>query len=46
VTLLADLPGMAEIKVNSKYLNVESTPLQIQIVENPEPNAYDLQLFK
>jgi hypothetical protein len=46
VTLLADLPGMAEIKVHNKYLNVDTTPLQMEIVENPGPNAYDLQFFK
>jgi hypothetical protein len=46
VTLLNDLPGMAEIKVHSKFLKPETTPLEIEIVDNPEPGRYDLQLFK
>ena len=46
VTLIADIPGMAEIKVNSKFLNPDTTPLAIEIVENPEPGRYDLQLTK
>src|SRR5262245_5085014 len=45
-TWIADLPGMAEIKVNSKFLNPATTPLAIEIVENPEPGRYDLQLTK
>jgi len=46
VTLINDLPGMAEIKVHSKYLRPETTPLEIEIVENPAPGAYDLQMTK
>ena len=46
MTLINDLPGMAEIKVHRKYLNPETTPLEIEIVENPKPGAYDLALTK
>ena len=44
VTLINDLPGMAEIKVHPKYLKPETTPLAIEIVDNPQPGAYDLKL--
>jgi hypothetical protein len=44
VTLINDLPGMAEIKVHSKYLSADTTPVEIKVVENPEPGAYDIQL--
>ena len=44
VTLLADMPGMAEIKVHSKFLSPDTSPLAIEIVENPDPGKYDLQL--
>jgi hypothetical protein len=46
VTLLTDLPGTPEIKVDKKYLRPETTPLQVEIVENPPPGKYDLQLTK
>ena len=46
VTLINDLPGMAEIKVHSKYLNPETTPLEVEIVEDPRPGAYDLALTR
>jgi hypothetical protein len=46
VTLLTDLPGTPEIKVDKKYLRPETTPLQVEIVENPKPGHYDLQLTK
>src|SRR5262245_41332218 len=45
VTLLADLPGMAEIKVDRKFLSPETTPLAIEIVEKPDAGKYDLEMF-
>jgi hypothetical protein len=44
VTLINDLPGMAEIKVHPKYLRPETTPVAIEIVEDPQPGAYDIKL--
>jgi hypothetical protein len=44
VTLLTNLPGEPEINVNPKYLDVNKTPLSVEIVENPQPGAYDLTL--
>jgi hypothetical protein len=39
------LPGPA-IDVNPLYLDPKTTPLEIEVVENPEPGAYDLKLTK
>jgi hypothetical protein len=44
VILLNDLPGTPIINVHSKYLSPETTPLSIEIVENPQPGAYDIKL--
>jgi hypothetical protein len=44
VTLLHDLPGMAEIKVHPRFLSPQTTPIEIEIVENPAPGAYDIKL--
>jgi hypothetical protein len=46
VTLVNDLPGTAEIKVNSKYLNPETTPPEVEIAEDPKPGAHDLEIKK
>jgi hypothetical protein len=37
-------PGQPAIQVNPKYLNAETTDLEIEVVENPQPGAYDLKL--
>ena len=41
-------PGMAPPKflTNSKYLSKETTDLLLEVVPDPKPNAYDLQLTK
>jgi len=44
VTLTNDLPGMPIIKVHKKYLRPETTPLAVEIVDDPQPGAYDLQM--
>jgi hypothetical protein len=44
VTLIADLPGTPIIKVHPKYLQPETTPVAIEIVDNPQPGAYDVKL--
>jgi hypothetical protein len=44
VTLINDLPGTPVIEVHSKYLRPETTPVAIEIVDNPEPGAYDVKL--
>jgi hypothetical protein len=46
VTLLTTLPGTPAITVNPKYLNVDTTPLSIEVVADPEPGHYDLKLDK
>jgi hypothetical protein len=46
VTLLTTLPGAPEIKVHSKYLDPDKTPLSIEVVADPAPGAYDLKLTK
>lgn len=35
-----------EINVNARYLKAETTPLSIEVVADPKPDAYDLQLTK
>ena len=32
------------INVHSKYLRPETTPVEIEIVDNPQPGAYDVKL--
>jgi hypothetical protein len=44
VTLTNNLPGQPIINVANKYLTPETTPVAIEIVDNPEPGAYDIQL--
>jgi hypothetical protein len=46
VTLMTDLPGMPEIKIHPKYLRPETSPLEIEIKDNPPPGHYDLQMTK
>jgi hypothetical protein len=36
----------APINVNEKYKNVETTPLSVEVKDNPEPGAYDFKLTK
>ena len=44
VTLINDLPGTPPINVHGKYLNPETTPVAIEIVEEPREGAYDVAL--
>ncbi|OWK40760.1 hypothetical protein FRUB_04652 [Fimbriiglobus ruber] len=37
-------PGQPAFKIDPKYLNPNRTPLTIEIVEHPQPGAYDLKL--
>jgi hypothetical protein len=39
-------PGPAVVDIDPVYLNVEKTPLAIEVVENPAPGAYDLKMTK
>jgi hypothetical protein len=34
------------INVNDKYMNVETTPLSVEVKDNPEPGAYDFKMTK
>jgi hypothetical protein len=36
----------AEVQVNDKFKNVETTPLSVEVKDNPEPGAYDFKLTK
>jgi hypothetical protein len=44
VTLMTDLPGMKEIPVHKKFLNPQTTPLEVEISDNAPPGSYDLAL--
>jgi hypothetical protein len=44
VTLINDMPGTPIINVHSKYLRPETSPVAIEIVDNPQPGAYDVKL--
>jgi hypothetical protein len=44
VTLVTDLPGTPIISVPGKYLNPDTTPVAIEIVDDPQPGAYDIKL--
>jgi hypothetical protein len=37
-------PGPAVVDINPKYLDPDQTPLEIEVVENPEPGRYDLKM--
>lgn len=39
-------PGQPALKIHPKFLDPQKTPLAIEVVENPEPGAYDLKLTK
>jgi hypothetical protein len=44
VTLTNDLPGMPYIPVHKKYLQPETTPVSVEIKDDPAPGAYDIKL--
>jgi hypothetical protein len=44
VTLMTDLPGQPKINVHPRFTDVNKTPLEVEVIENPEPGRYDLQL--
>ena len=50
VTLKANLPGMPQVfpgpvlDIDRKYLDAERTPLVVEVVEAPDPNAYNLNV--
>jgi len=44
VTLINDLPGMPIINVHNKYLQPGTTPVAIEIVDEPQPGDYDVEL--
>ena len=39
-------PGQPVLDIDAKYLNPDKTTLEIEIVENPAPGAYDLKVTK
>jgi hypothetical protein len=46
VTLITTLPGAPEITVDSRYLDPEKTPWTLEVVADPTPGAYDLNVTK
>jgi hypothetical protein len=38
--------AQADIQVNDKYKNADTTPLSVEVKDNPEPGAYDFKLTK
>ena len=36
----------AAIQVHDKYKNAETTPLSVEVKDNPEPGAYDIKMTK
>jgi hypothetical protein len=37
-------PGPAAVEVNPIYLDPDKTPLEVEVVDNPAPGAYDLKI--
>jgi hypothetical protein len=37
---------VAPVNVNSKFRSVDTTPLSVEVKDNPEPGAYDFKLTK
>jgi hypothetical protein len=48
VVLIVDLEGMPKVKpkIDPKYLDVNQTPLAVEVVADPEPGRYDFKLPK
>ena len=46
VTLLTGLPGSPPIEIDSKYLDMDKTPLSVEVVADPGPTAYDFKVTK
>jgi hypothetical protein len=46
VVVVIGAPGDPECVVDPIFLNVDKTPLSIEVVENPEPGYYDLKLTR
>jgi hypothetical protein len=44
VVVVSNLPGAPKVDVNSKYTSEATTPLEIEVVDNPPPGRYDIQL--
>ena len=42
VYLYTDVPGV-NIKIHDRFTNANSTPLSIEVVDNPAPGAYDIK---
>ena len=37
---------VAPVNVNEKYMSFQSTPLQVEVKDNPDPGAYDFKMTK
>jgi hypothetical protein len=37
---------IAPVNVNDKYRNVETTPLSVEVKDNPDPDAYNFKMTK
>ena len=46
VSLLTNLPGQREIKVNRKFTNPATSPLSVEVMDNPTPAAYNFKMTK
>jgi hypothetical protein len=47
VTIVPLVPGNdTPVPVNRKYTDSDKTPLEIEVVPNPQPGAYDLKFTK
>jgi hypothetical protein len=44
VTVVKDLPGLPILPVHPRYLDPQKSPVSIEIVDDPKPGAYDIQL--
>jgi hypothetical protein len=42
VTLINDMSGSGAIKVHERFLQPQTTTVSIEIVEDPQPGAYDI----
>jgi hypothetical protein len=36
----------ADVQVNDKYKDAATTPLSVEVKDNPDPGAYDFKLSK
>jgi hypothetical protein len=46
VTVITQLPGQPEIPIDARCTDVDTTPLSVEVVDNPPEGAYDFKVTR